>query len=198
MLKFLFALLLLSPIANAKEVKALVPNTVMLDGGIEMALLMYTAAQITAQPNEVHLYINSPGGDYMGAKQFVAFMDQQRLKGKSFTCYGGPMVASAAFYIYMHCDKKFVLNSTILFPHKIHIYYRQPVLPAVLIEDGTELFKEQRRWDAEARKLTGMTEEDYTAFRDSDNDFWSVAKVKEKSGRDWFTVVDYYTVRIGP
>lgn len=199
MFRLLVVLLLLSPFnLNARDFRALAPNTIMLDGGIEMQLLMHTAIQIQAQSNEVHLYINSPGGDFLGAKAFVNFMNQQRAKGKSFTCYAGPLVASAAFYIYMHCDQRFALNSSILFPHKIHIYYRIPVLPDTLIKDGVEAKEEQRVWDIEAQGLTGMNKEDYKAFRDSDDDYWPISKVKEKSSKEWFKVVDYYTVRIGP
>ncbi len=201
MIRTLALLLVISTTVYAKPVKvaqALAPNTIMLDGGIEMQILIRTAVQVTAQGETVHLYINSPGGDFMGAKSFVSFMDQQRAKGKSFTCYAGPMVASAAFYIYLHCDQRLALKSSVLFPHKIHIYYRVPVLPAVLVQDGHEAAEEQRVWDTKARGITGMNVLDYQAFRDSDDKFWTIEQIQAASTIQWFKVVDYYTVRIGP
>ena len=51
---------------------------------------------------DVHLYINSPGGDCFEANEIVNVI--KRFSGK-ITGEGGAMVASAATYIAIHCDE---------------------------------------------------------------------------------------------
>ena len=195
----LLLLVLVSSLSFAKPnlvSQVLKNNTIMYDGVIERNKLAVAAAQMTTQ-SEIYLYIDSPGGDFEAAKLFVRYMAKLQSKGRIIHCYGGPRVASAAFYIYLHCDRRYALQSSVLFPHKIHVYFAQPTLPTTLMEVALHILEEQNLWDRKAIQITGMEEADYIAFRDSDDNFWSIKQIQSRSSIPWFTVVDYYEVKIG-
>lgn len=199
MRKFLICLLLsfsISWTALAKEpvVVELGRGTIHLDTDISLAAVFAVYLRAMLQEGDAHILIDSPGGDFRAAQWLVANFQKIRQQGKTIHCYGNGQVASAAFFIYLHCDKRYVLKSTELFPHKIHIYYGQPMLPQELILDGMETLKEQRDWDNMAIHITGMNKIDYLNFRDSDNDQWSIEKILQKSTKKWFEVVDRYVV----
>ena len=130
------------------------------------------------------------------AQWLVNQFDQLRAQGKTINCYAGNYVASAAFFIYLHCDNRYALKASRLFPHKIHVLFNRPVLPSDLIEIGIATAMEQEVWDNYGREVTGMTEADYKEFRDSDDKMWPITKVQEKSKKHWFKVVDYYMIRM--
>lgn len=165
---------------------------------ISAPLLRDTAIKMLKQKAAATIYIDSPGGDYMAAKAFGEFLKQRRILGLPTTCFAGPNVMSAAYYIFLHCDKRYVLRSTLLFPHKIHVWFSQPISGPMMVEEGTAVIQEQANWDGKARMITGMSEVDYLAFRDSDNQFWSVEKVEALSRNKWFEVVDGYTFNVVP
>lgn len=178
------------------------PRTVELGAGTlhlndtvtrDAILTLYLKALIL--DGDIHILIDSPGGDFQAAQWLVANFDKLRKQGKTIHCYGNRQVASAAFFIYLHCDKRYALNSTVLFPHKIHIVYHVPMLPKQLVLDGLEVLKEQNDWDNKAMQITGMERADYLEFRDSDEDLWSVEEVIEKSKNKWFELVDNYVVQ---
>jgi ATP-dependent protease ClpP protease subunit len=204
MRRLLLTLTLLAPLtelqASSKlkaEVGQEVPGRALtLQGEVTAGKLAALALRLSTNEPMIHIYIDSPGGDYNAAKRFVKQLEKHRLKGRRITCYGGPLVASAAYYIYIHCDNRYALPSSLLFPHKIHVLFYQPVPPLVLLQEGYSIMKEQAEWDGYARNITGMTEEDYLAFRDSDDSLWPLKKVQEKSKNKWFDVVDYYLLKI--
>ena len=183
---------------NAVKVKyvSLDEDTVHLQEGVSMYSVRMVALQAASTFKDVHLLINSPGGDMRAAEWLVAQFEMLRARGKTINCYAGNYVASAAFFIYLHCDNRYALKASRLFPHKIHISFNQPVLPEVLIGVGFESARDQAKWDEIGRAITGMSEEDYRAFRDSDNSMWPLTKVQQKSTKVWFKVVDYYVVRL--
>lgn len=181
---------------ESKEIQKSVGVTLLLSEPITMPLLRDTAIQMVEIKESVTLYINSPGGDYIAAKQFGKFLEARKAQGLPTTCFAGPNVMSAAYYIFLHCDKRFVLKTSILFPHKIHVWFSIPVSGPQLIEEGTYIIEEQSNWDGKARNITGMTQEDYLAFRDSDDAFWSIDKVQLLSKNKWFKVVDGYILNI--
>lgn len=196
----LLTLLLLFSFASA-QAREVAPKSVELRQGtlhltedITVAAVMVLYLRSAIQTGDVHILIDSPGGDFRAAQWLVANFHKIRQQGKTIHCYGNGQVASAAFFIFLHCDKRYVLKSTRLFPHKIHIIYYQPMLPQDLIIDGTETLLEQQEWDALAMQITGMSPEDYINFRDSDNNQWSVKEVLEKSTKKWFELVDNYVV----
>lgn len=183
---------------NAVKVKyvSLDEDTVQLQDSVSVYSVRMVAMQAAATFKDVHLLINSPGGDMRAAEWLVGQFDMLRARGKTINCYAGSYVASAAFFIYLHCDKRYALKSSRLFPHKIHVSFNQPVLPQDLIETGLQTATEQEKWDQLGMEITGMTESDYKAFRDSDNSMWPITKVQQKSTKVWFKVVDYYVLRM--
>lgn len=173
-------------------------DTVQLQGPVTVHSMQSVYLQASANfSNDLHLFINSPGGDMRAAEWLVNQFDLLRARGKRIKCYAGNQVASAAFFIYLHCDERYAIPQSRLFPHKIHIWFSEPVLPEVLISTGLEAAMEQERWDQLGREITGMSELDYKAFRDSDNSQWSVIKVQQKSTKKWFVLVDHYFMRVG-
>lgn len=199
MRKLLFSLILLlfsfQTYGNEPRVIELGTGTLHLDDVVtrDGIVALYLKALLTE--GDVHILIDSPGGDFVAAQWLVSNFKKLRLQGKKIHCYGNGQVASAAFYIYLNCDKRYALKSTALFPHKIHIIYYVPMLPGKLVKDGLETQKEQQDWDRLAMLVTGMSPEDYRAFRDSDDDQWSIGKILEKSKNKWFELVDNYVVR---
>lgn len=199
MRKLLVSLLLLvsfhfNGIAQAEAGVSLGKGTLHLKDTVTRSsvFLIYLAAML--QEGDTHILIDSPGGDFMAAQWLVENFKKLKQDGKTIHCYGNGQVASAAFYIYLHCDKRYALKTTALFPHKIHIIYYGPMLPQDLILDGMETLKEQQEWDAKAIGITGMSRVDYLEFRDSDDSQWSIEKVLSKSTKKWFEVVDHYVV----
>lgn len=204
MFRLLFALSLISNSLTAqdKAVKVkyinLDTDTVHLQGPVTVQSMQAIYLQASANfAGDLHLFINSPGGDMRAAEWLVNQFDLLRARGKSIKCYAGNQVASAAFFIYLHCDQRYAIPQSRLFPHKIHIWFSEPVLPQVLIQSGLESAMDQERWDRMGMEITGMSETDYQAFRDSDNSQWSVLKVQQRSTKKWFTLVDHYFIRMG-
>lgn len=182
--------------AESKKIQQSIGRTIVLAEPITMPLLRDAAIQMLELKESVTLYIHSPGGDYIAAKQFGKFLEARKAQGLPTTCFAGPNVMSAAYYIFLHCDRRFVLKTSILFPHKIHVWFSIPVSGPQLIEEGIYIIEEQANWDGKARGITGMSQEDYLAFRDSDDAFWSIDRVKELSRNKWFEVVDGYILNV--
>lgn len=173
-------------------------DTVYLKTEVSVYSVRQVAIQAAADfTGDLHLFIDSPGGDMHAARWLVAQFDHLRARGKRIKCYAGGQVASAAFFIYLHCDERFAIPQSQLFPHKIHIWFNQPVLPEILIGVGIGAAMEQSRWDQLGREVTGMSEADYQAFRDSDDNQWPILKVQQKSTKKWFVLVDHYFIRMG-
>lgn len=184
------------PKKDQKRIQVSNEATFLLTEMISMPLLKETAIRMVLSQGPVTLYIDSHGGDYDAAKIFSRFLEARKAKGLPTVCFAGPKVMSAAYYIFLHCDKRYVLKSSVLFPHKIHVWFKEPVNGPQLIREGTEIIEEQSNWDGRARNITGMTEENYLAFRDSDNQFWSVDKIERLSRNKWFEVVDGYILNL--
>jgi ATP-dependent protease ClpP protease subunit len=182
--------------AEPKKIEHSKRTTVMLAEPITMQLLQNAAIQIVEEKEPVTIYIDSHGGDYTAAKLFGKFLDMRRARGQATICFAGPSVMSAAYYIFLHCDKRFVLKTSILFPHKIHVWFSIPISGPQLLLEGAAIIEEQARWDGQARNITGMTEEDYLQFRDSDEAFWSIEYVQALSRNKWFEVVDGYVLNV--
>lgn len=184
--------------ANAVKVKyvRLEEDSIQLQDTVNVYSVREVAMAASATFNHVHLLINSPGGDMRAAEWLVRQFDMLRAQGKTIYCYAGSYVASAAYYIYLHCDKRYALRSSRIFPHKIHISFNRPTLPQELIDVGIQVTMDQEKWDKLGKEITGMSDKDYKEFRDSDNNVWPVTKVQERSTKEWFKVVDYYAIRM--
>ena len=169
------------------------PTATLFQAPVSMPSVLGVLMSLSKQTGSVRrLYINSRGGDMNAAKLAAKYFTVLRSKGIKVICYAGPEVMSAAYYIYLHCDQRYATMESILFPHKIHIWFGEPVLPDVLIEVGTGTKMEQDAWDQQAMGITGMDKKDYLEFRDSDDDMWPMEKVLEKSKKKWLTIVPSY------
>lgn len=169
------------------------PPVTLFEAPVSMPSIYNAVLSMSKQPGAVRrLYINSRGGDMNAAKLMTKYFALLKSKDIKVVCYAGPEVMSAAYYIYLHCDQRYATMDSLLFPHKIHIWFSEPVLPEVLLEAGTEAKEEQDAWDKEAMEITGINKKDYLEFRDSDEHMWPMAKVLQKSKKKWLTIVPSY------
>ena len=125
---------------------------------------------------DVHLYINSPGGDCFEANEIVNVI--RKFPGK-ITGEGGALVASAATYIAIHCDE-FVMPENGLFmihqPRGIASGTQNQVKTYLdLLEKMASTY-----YQAYLSKTT-MKEEDFKAKWEA-GDFWMNAKEAKKYG----------------
>jgi len=163
----MLGLLFLTPLlfsAERPKTKLLHPSTVILQGMIEPYSVKKAISElITVKESgqkELYLYIDSLGGDFNAAVWMGRNMEAAQAAGMSITCYAGPRVASAAYYIYLHCSNRYALKTSMLFPHTIHVSIPEFVLPEELIVIGIRSLVAQKEWDGYARNITGMNEED--------------------------------------
>jgi ATP-dependent protease ClpP protease subunit len=70
---------------------------------------------------EVHLIINSPGGEIVTGFQFLNVMDSYRAQGVKFKCFVTNIAASMAFQILVHCDERYTLNYSFLLWHRASV-----------------------------------------------------------------------------
>lgn len=187
-----------APVASYRaRGEVLPPPVAVYQGPVTMGSSIVALKTMIKQSGPVYrLYINSRGGDLNAAKLVTEYFNRLRAKGARIDCFAGPEIMSAAYYIFLHCDRRYVTMDTILFPHKIHIYFNEPVLPRTLIEVGMATEEEQMDWDERAREITGMNPSDYKEFRDSDDNMWSMDKVLKKSTKSWLIVVPAYNFRL--
>ena len=133
-------------------------------------------AMIREGVKDVHLYINSPGGDCFEANEIVNVI--KKFPGK-ITGEGGALVASAATYIAIHCEE-FVMPENGLF--MIHQPSGLASGRIQQLKNYMELLERMTKtyYDAYVKKTT-MNE---TAFKDKwdAGDFWMNAKEAKKNG----------------
>lgn len=133
-------------------------------------------AMIQEGVKDVHLYINSPGGDCFEANEIVNVI--RKFPGK-ITGEGGALVASAATYIAIHCDE-FVMPENGLF--MIH----QPRGIASGTQNQVKTYldlleKMAGTYYQAYLKKTTMKEEEFKAKWEA-GDFWMNAKEAKKYG----------------
>lgn len=76
------------------------------------------AGLIAANPDKnINLLISSPGGQIRAADLIVNAMENKKAAGHTFTCYVLDMAASAAFDVFLHCDRRVVIGRAILLWH---------------------------------------------------------------------------------
>ena len=194
----LLPLLLLSACVTTTQVTGIATAdasipVVLFNSPVNRDSVREAAAELLQQKSSNHyMYINSPGGDLDAAKSLTKIFSLLHKKGDKLVCFAGPMVASAAYFLYLHCDTRYALPDSVLFPHRIHIWFPEPMLPEILVQVGVLTIREQMQWDKEGMEITGMSEEDYTQFRDSDDAYWTIPEILAKSKKKWFTVLPYY------
>lgn len=133
-------------------------------------------AMIREGVKDVHLYINSPGGDCFEANEIVNVI--KKFPGK-ITGEGGALVASAATYIAIHCEE-FVMPENGLF--MIHQPSGLASGRVQQLKNYMELLERMTKtyYDAYMKKTT-MKEEDFKAKWEA-GDFWMNAQEAKKNG----------------
>ena len=133
-------------------------------------------AMIREGVKDVHLYINSPGGDCFEANEIVNVI--KRFPGK-ITGEGGALVASAATYIAIHCEE-FIMPENGLF--MIHQPRGLASGTQKEVKNYLELLEKMARTYFQAYlKKTTMKEEELRNKWEA-GDFWMNAKEAKKYG----------------
>lgn len=73
-------------------------------------------------PSRVTLILDSPGGSVHTGFKFISQMKTLQGKGTKFHCYVTGMAASMAFHILTQCDKRVVLQESMLLWHRARIF----------------------------------------------------------------------------
>lgn len=103
-----------SPALSAEHITLTKENSVVLRGEVTSASVDKALAEVLQNPSsDLYLYITSPGGSIMAG---IHFMDKLRSSGKNITCIAD-IAASMAFVILQGCNKRYVMNSSIIMQH---------------------------------------------------------------------------------
>lgn len=116
-------------------------------------------------PDEIHLVINSPGGEVTSGFRFVTVMHAAQAKGTKFICFVPSLAASMAFHIYTQCDKRYALSGAALLWHRARVMigglFGQPLTGPMAAMLGKQLMSlDAIIWDAVNSSVTGMSEEE--------------------------------------
>lgn len=125
---------------------------------------------------DVHLYINSPGGDCFEANEIVNVI--RKFPGK-ITGEGGALVASAATYIAIHCEEFIMPENGLFMIHQPRGYANGTQKQ---VKSYLELLEKMsgNYYQAYLKKTT-MKEEDFKEKWEA-GDFWMNAKEAKKYG----------------
>ena len=133
-------------------------------------------AMIREGVKDVHLYINSPGGDCFEANEIVNVI--KKFPGK-ITGEGGALVASAATYIAVHCEEFVMPENGLFMVHQPRGYANGTQKD---VKSYLELLeKMSENYYQTYMKVTTMKEEDFKAKWEA-GDFWMNAKEAKKNG----------------
>ena len=126
--------------------------------------------------SDVHLYINSPGGDCFEANEIVNVI--KKFPGK-ITGEGGALVASAATYIAIHCESFTMPENGLFMIHQPRGYANGTQKQ---VKSYLELLEKMsgNYYQAYLKKTT-MKEEDFKEKWEA-GDFWMNAKEAKKYG----------------
>lgn len=100
--------------------KAMVIDGVIARGNI-IPLGVEMLRRVEAGQDEVHLIINSPGGEVTTGFLFLNLMKAAQSKGLKVKCYVPTIAASMAYQILLNCDERFTLNHAFLLWHRARI-----------------------------------------------------------------------------
>lgn len=113
-----------------------------------------------APKQEVVLVLNSPGGDLDATEKFI-----EALGDRPKTCIVDSFVASAAYYLLLHCDKRYYLPSSQIIFHWIVLMYSSAPSSETVTKDYIELVYLQGAWDRFGRHILGMSQPLYLLVR---------------------------------
>lgn len=82
-------------------------------------------------PN-LNVIINSGGGSVLAGFQYLALVKALRTRGTTVTCYVVGVAASMAFHVLTQCDKRIVLNDSLLLWHRARVTLGDTPLTGVL------------------------------------------------------------------
>lgn len=94
---------------------------------------------------EVHMIINSPGGEVITGFLFLNMMEEAKSKGLKVTCFVPTVAASMAYQILLHCDERYTLEHAFLLWHRARVnvggFGSAPMTSTDLLTLGNDLLK---------------------------------------------------------
>jgi len=161
----LFLALFLSPLAHAQsKIELNESNHLVLRGEVNEISAAKLIHQIsTSKSNEVLLFIDSPGGSVLAGLRIINIIENS---GKKVTCIASH-AASMAFAILQSCQKRYVLEDTIIMQHVMSysLNGREPNN----FQLANLLHKINVFMDKKQAKRIGLS---YEEFRDKVRDDW--------------------------
>jgi len=101
--------------------RAVYINGVIMDNNLQPlgVKLMEFAAKDSTKP--VSVIINSPGGEVNSGYIFVDYMARVQSMGVKVNCYVKHIAASMAFQIFLYCDNRYIISSSLLLWHPARV-----------------------------------------------------------------------------
>jgi ATP-dependent protease ClpP protease subunit len=141
----LLGLVIASPALAKAEVPTVNPKRSVfiagpIGGGNIIPLGDHLLKLSQASKEPVDVIINSPGGEVRTGDLFLEYIKVVKARGVKVRCYVIGMAASLAFTIYMQCDERHALESSVLMFHGARIFLGlMPVTEQIASEITTAL-----------------------------------------------------------
>lgn len=98
-----------------------------IGGGNLEPLSHEVLVRISAGEKELHLIIDSPGGETPTGFTFISTMEAAKQAGIHLVCWVPRQASSMAFQILTHCSERHILRYTTLLWHSARVYARGPL-----------------------------------------------------------------------
>jgi ATP-dependent Clp protease protease subunit len=118
LLSLLAILLVSAGTADARNIVLSTTNHVVLKGEISSKSVNKAIYDISTHPsNAIYMYINSPGGSIIAGNSLIDFLKNSP---KKVYCIAD-FAASMAFTILQHCERRYVMNNSVIMQHEASI-----------------------------------------------------------------------------
>lgn len=132
--------------------------------------------------SEVHIFIDSPGGDAFAGLALADLIEMYQKEGIKFVAHGSGIIASAAVPIFAVCDETHATNATIFMVHEAALWKWPGRESASDIRAQGELMDLLQ--DLYLKKLVNNSNEFDAAGKRIDLDYWVLLEAKTS----WFNV----------
>lgn len=157
-MRFLFATLffLFATAAYSKTIKIDMQHedTIDLNGVVTTQLMnpliekMYNRAGKT---KNINIVINTPGGQVYAGQKFIQTMVMAKSRGTRISCVVTGMAASMGFQILSYCDRRFIMENSMLLWHPPRIQMKGIITPAFAKSLAVDLERLDKTMMAAAR-----------------------------------------------
>lgn len=173
-----------TPVAQAKIV-------LNINGSITSEQLAPMIKEVNSSPvkDEVVISLHSSGGDLEATRELLIAIWPRPL-----TCIVNKGVASAAYFILLHCDRRYYVKDAVIAFHWIVLEWE--VIPPADIAVGTqsEVLYEQGGWDALGAYVMGLPQDFYLIIRNR-NQLMKIEHLVAASTKKWILPISEAKVK---